>query len=81
MFTQRFGCTQKLAPGAARHADYFLYSCKESNQRNHALLRQPAASFGWTDPSGAAELEQCSPKPPDGFIQPSVAQKGKLALC
>ena len=77
--------------GAAPHAGHFLCAAKESNQRNAAPLRQPAASFGWMNPSGGcatrlggahktcptAELKQCSPKTPDGFIQSQWRKRGR----
>ena len=91
-FIQRDGEGEpsKFAEGSPA-ADSFLCAAKERNQRNAAPPRQPAAFFGWMNPSGGcatrpdgahtprptAELKQCSPKTPDRFIQPKWRRRGE----
>jgi len=65
-FSVRSGITQRLAPGAARHADYFLYSCKESSQRKHAPVCRPLRGYPallvWSGGCGTRATRSNSPR-------------------
>jgi len=79
------------SPVADRQLNTFFVRPKESIQRNAAPPHQPAASFGWMNPSGGcatrpdgahtphpvAELKQSSPKSPDEFIHPQWRRRGR----
>ena len=77
----RSGIAHRLAPGAARHADYLLYSCKESNQRKHAPVCRPLrgcpALLDWSGGFGTRATRSNSPRRhPLTSLRYSAAHRG-----
>jgi len=81
-FSVRSGMAQRLAPGAARHAGYFLWPAKESNQRNAAPVCRPLRGFpvllDWSGGCGTRAARSNSPRRhPLTSLRYSAAHRGK----